>query len=160
MNCDTRKGKTSVRKRMRTKATVLVIEDERVVRDATCEILRGGGYRVVQAESAAAAQTVFLRYGKIIHLLLCDAVLPDSSGARLSRELRERSPELKVILASGYPRAGLAEAGDTESTSDFLAKPYGAASLLSKVETVLQGKIQLTFGDGNGAPGECAGERR
>ncbi len=148
-----------VRERVQTKATVLVIEDECAVRNATCEILRGAGYRVVQAESAAAARVVFLRYGKTIQLLLCDAVLPDSSGAELSRRLREQSPGLKVILASGYPRAGLPEASDAESASDFLAKPYGATSLLAKVQTVLQGKIKLKFVDGNGAPGECAGER-
>jgi DNA-binding NtrC family response regulator len=148
-----------VRERVQTKTMVLVIEDECVVRDATCEILRGAGYRVVQAESAAGARVVFLRYGKTIQLLLCDAVLPDSSGAELSRSLRERSSGLKVILASGYPRAGLPVASDAESASDFLAKPYGAASLLSKVQTALQGKSQLKFVDGNAAPGECAGER-
>src|SRR5712692_11869040 len=61
-------------------ATILVIEDERFVCAITCETLRHAGYRVLGAECAAAAKKKFLRYRKRIHLLLCDVVLPDSSG--------------------------------------------------------------------------------
>jgi two-component system, cell cycle sensor histidine kinase and response regulator CckA len=65
-----------VDQRRETGATILVIEDERFVRDVTCEILRDAGYRVLQADCAEAARKVFQRYGKRIQMLLCDAVLP------------------------------------------------------------------------------------
>ena len=119
--------------------TVLVVEDERFVRDVTCETLRQAGYRVVHAECARAARKVFLRYRKQIQLLLCDAVLPDSSGILLAQTLQQLSPRLKVIVASGYPGAGLRPgASDMESANEFLAKPYGAASLISRVRSGLR----------------------
>lgn len=124
------------RKRSNATVTILVIEDERFVCDVTCEILRDAGYRVLRAECAAAARTMFLRGERKIHLLLCDAVLPDGSGVALSQALRQRSPGLKVVMASGYPAVGSGGGHDLE---EFLAKPYDAAALITKVKTVLQG---------------------
>jgi two-component system cell cycle sensor histidine kinase/response regulator CckA len=121
----------------RRRATILVIEDERFVCAITCETLRAAGYRVLAAECAAAAKEKFLRYRKRIHLLLCDVVLPDSSGVLLSQAFRRLSPGLKVILASGYPCERAVELNH-ESRTEFLAKPYGAASLISKVQLALQ----------------------
>src|SRR6266852_1375474 len=80
-------------------AMILVIEDERFVREVTCETLRNAGYRVLQSECAASGREMFLRYGKRIRVLFCDAVLPDSSGVLLSQTLRRLSPGLQVILA-------------------------------------------------------------
>jgi two-component system, cell cycle sensor histidine kinase and response regulator CckA len=123
-------------------ATILVIEDARFVREVTCEILRDAGYRVLQAECAAAARRVFRRHGNSIQLLLCDAVLPDSSGAQLARTLRRWSAGLKVVLVSGYPTATLRkylyQEVDQGLENEFLAKPYCAAGLVSKVETALR----------------------
>jgi two-component system, cell cycle sensor histidine kinase and response regulator CckA len=118
--------------------TILVIEDARFVREVTCEILRDAGYRVLQAECATGARKVFRRYRNRIQLLLCDAVLPDSSGALLAQTLRRRSAALKVILVSGYPNATLQGYLDPEPGNDFLAKPYCAASLVTKVRMALQ----------------------
>jgi CheY-like chemotaxis protein len=81
---------------------------------------------------------VFGRYRKRIQLLICDAVLPDSSGVQLAQTLRQRSAGLKVILASGYPRATLKDGSDQKTGNAFLAKPYGAASLVLKVQMALQ----------------------
>src|SRR6266851_617367 len=87
--------------------TILVIEDEGFVRDVTCQILRDADYRVLQADCAEAARKVFQRCGERIRLLLCDAVLPDSTGVVLAQTLCRLSAGLKVILASGYPRGAL-----------------------------------------------------
>jgi len=134
MHCTGSPQRPTATKRREAGITILVVEDEQFVREVTCEILRHAGYRVVQAECAATATKMFLRQRKRIRLLLCDAVLPDSSGALLSQTLRRLSPELNVIVVSGYPSGGRPEAGDTESANDFLAKPYGAASLVSRVQ--------------------------
>jgi DNA-binding NtrC family response regulator len=138
MHCTALQVRPGVVKRPEKGVTILVVEDECFVRDVSCEILRGAGYRVLGAESAVAARRVFLRYGKRIQLMLCDAVLPDTSGVVLSETLRRLSPGLKVILASGYPRTALLEDLDREARDGFLAKPYGAASLVSKVQMALQ----------------------
>lgn len=118
--------------------TILVIEDARFVREVTCAILRDAGYRVLHAECAAAARKVFRRHGNRIQLLLCDAVLPDSSGALLAQTLRRRSAPLKVVLVSGYPTATLRRYLDQDLENEFLAKPYCAAALVSKVEMALR----------------------
>jgi DNA-binding NtrC family response regulator len=127
-----------LRKWANAKPAILVIEDEPFVREVTCEILRDAGYHVFRAESAAAARAMFLQGGGKIQLLLCDAVLPDGSGIALSQMLRRQSPGLKVILASGYPGAASCEALEIECSAAFLAKPYGAAALIAKVQMALQ----------------------
>jgi DNA-binding NtrC family response regulator len=119
-----------------TSATILVVEDAHFVRKVTCEILRHAGYRVLQAECAVTARRVFRRYGKRIDLLLCDAVLPDSSGILLAQSLRRQNAGLTVVLVSGY--AGRARDVDQEIGNEFLAKPYCAASLVLKVHMALQ----------------------
>ncbi len=125
-----------------TGVTILVIEDERFVRDVTCQTLRAAGYRVLHAECAMAARRVFRRYGNRITLLLCDAVLPDSSGVLLAQTLRRLSAGLKVILVSGYPRGTVHGRLDSEPENEFLAKPYGAATLVSTVRMALQKREQ------------------
>ncbi len=136
--------------------TILVTEDERFVREVTCETLRNAGYRVLGAECAAAARKKFLRYRKRIHLLLCDVVLPDSNGVLLAQVLHRLSPGLQVILASGYPRRELDEECSQEIDAEFLSKPYSAASLISRVQFALQKEhpsgLELRYADGNGRP--------
>lgn len=126
------------RKWANAKPTILVIEDEPFVREVTCEILRDAGYRVVWAESATAARAIFLQDGGKIQLLLCDAVLPDGSGVALSQMLQQRSPGLKVVLASGYPAGASCESRQLECSATFLAKPFGASALIAKVQMALQ----------------------
>jgi two-component system, cell cycle sensor histidine kinase and response regulator CckA len=118
--------------------TILVVEDARFVRDVTCGILRANGYRVLRAECALAARRVFRRHGNRIQLLLCDAVLPDSSGVLLVQTLRRMSPGLKVVLVSGYPQRTGQDSRDLESENKFLAKPYDAALLVSTIQMTLQ----------------------
>ena len=105
------------------KPAILVIEDEPFIREVTCEILRDAGYRVFRAESAATAQAMFLQGGGKIQLLLCDAVLSDGSGIALSQMLRQRSPALKAVLASGYPGAATCESLEIECSATFLPSP-------------------------------------
>lgn len=152
MHCTAGKLRHSLGRLAKTLPTILVIEDEAFVRTVTCEILCAAGYRVVQADCATAARNLFSQGGRKIHLLLCDAVLPDASGVSLAQALGQGSPELKTILMSGYPRTGLPQPLGKEHTAEFLAKPFGAASLIAKVQTTLQGAQEdLTSGDDNGS---------
>jgi DNA-binding NtrC family response regulator len=138
MHCLATQEQLAVQEPQDPGVTILVIEDARFVRDVTCEILRAAGYRVLHAECARTARRVFRRYGNRITLLLCDAVLPDSSGVLLAQTLRLLSASLKVILVSGYPRVTLQGDLDPKLGADFLAKPYCAASLIAKVQMALQ----------------------
>jgi FixJ family two-component response regulator len=93
---------------------------------------------VLNAECALAARRVLRRHRNRIQLLLCDAVLPDSSGVLLAQTLGRVSAGLKVILVSGYPQGTAHGYRDLESGNGFLAKPYGAALLVSTVQMTLQ----------------------
>jgi CheY-like chemotaxis protein len=114
--------------------TILLVEDEAFVREVTSEVLRSAGYRVLMAkDAAAAARTYDLQCGEI-DLLLADVVLPGESGRALAGRLRRASPNLKVLLVTGYAEHMQApEAG----TGACLAKPFSVAALLRKVRQVL-----------------------
>lgn len=117
--------------------TILVVEDEAFVCEVTCDILKHCGYRVLRAEDAATARKLFSRDSDHIDLLLCDAVLPDENGMSLARTLRRQSPTLKLIFASGYPRAELDAEFDGEQ-AEFLTKPYSSATLIARVRKLLK----------------------
>lgn len=120
---------------------ILVVEDETFVCDVTCDLLRNSGYRVLRAETAADALKLFSHHGEDIDLLLCDAVLPDENGMSLAHSLRQRSPRLKLIFASGYPRSELDEQIESEPGAQFLTKPFSSAALLSKIRMLLDENI-------------------
>ena len=139
--------------------TILVVEDERFVRDVTCELLSEVGYHVLSAESAAVAKGFFFPGMQQIDLVLCDAVLPDESGVDLSRDLRRYWLELKIVLVSGYAASSLPKQFDRESTVHFLTKPYSAASLIAKIERALRDAVPSVEGlsDPIGGSGPPAG---
>jgi DNA-binding NtrC family response regulator len=145
--------------------TILVIEDEPFVCAVTCEILEQSGYRVLRAESAAAARKLFLDHAKQIDLLLCDTILPDENGASLSQSLLHQSPGLKIILVSGYPAWVLAKQFPQPTNARFLTKPYSAIALISKVRQALQQDSVLRSEPlmreaGNGQPEGSASARQ
>ena len=139
--------------RVGSSETILVVEDESFVREVTCEILRQSGYRVFQAKNASAAKSLFSRRAEQIDLLICDAVLPDQSGAHLVQSLGQLSRNLRVVFVSGHPEARLRilEAG---STVRFLSKPYSADSLIAEIKRALRQELPTTR-----SPKLHAGER-
>ena len=87
----------------RGRGTILLVEDEAFLRDATCDILESAGYRVLKTQNAAEAISVFSEYNAIVRLLLTDVVLPGQNGRDLANELRSVCPKLRIIFISGYP---------------------------------------------------------
>jgi len=121
----------------RTKKTILVVEDEAFVCDVTCDVLKNCGYRVLRADSSAAAKAMFCCHGEEIDLVLCDAILPDENGISLAHTLRQVSPNLKLIFASGYPPSELDRQFQEEPGAQYLTKPFSATSLIAKVRNLL-----------------------
>lgn len=104
--------------------TILVVEDEAMVREITVEVLRDAGYRVLAAEDGEAAEAVIAREGGMLDLLFTDIDLgPGATGLDLARAARVRRPDLPVIYASGG-RGGLGLREGVDGSA-FLAKPYG-----------------------------------
>ena len=87
----------------RGRGTILLVEDEAFLRDATCDILESAGYRVLKTQNAAEAISAFSEYNAIVRLLLTDVVLPGQNGRDLANELRSVCPKLRIIFTSGYP---------------------------------------------------------
>ena len=118
---------------------VLVVEDEPRVRQVTVQRLETLGYKVLEAENGPAALDL-LATPPEVDLVFTDMVMPGGmSGSDLAGEIRERYPQIKVMLTSGYAdRAGI-ESHAAEEDMVWLQKPYRLADLARKVRDVLDG---------------------
>ncbi len=124
---------TNDRQRRRT---ILLVEDEPFVREATCSILEHAGFEVLSTESAQAATKVYEECNCPIDLVMTDMVLVGRSGQQLGQDLRERSARLMVLVTSGYGNAEY-ETEAPELRTYFLAKPYSKRTLVDKIEKIL-----------------------
>jgi two-component system, cell cycle sensor histidine kinase and response regulator CckA len=117
--------------------TILLVEDEAFVREVTREILGSSGYRVLPARNAAEAVMAFRRFPGEVQLLLTDLVLPDRDGCKLAQELAALSGRVRAIFISGYPENCVTRKGLQRPGWSYLHKPFSSASLLQKIQDVL-----------------------
>jgi CheY-like chemotaxis protein len=117
--------------------TVLVVEDERLVREVTVRVLARGGYRVLAASNATEALAAEASEQGPIHLLLTDVVMPGRDGRALAQEIRRRRPGIRVLFVSGYSDEVISRRGVLEEGTSLLAKPYRPGALLQQVRSVL-----------------------
>lgn len=123
------------------KETVLIVEDEPVLRDMAHVILQDCGYRVFEASSGREALLVWERHQGAIDLVLTDVVMPEGiSGMDLARKLLESKPKLKIVFASGYSMDNLDTAFVRAGRAAFLQKPYTHVTLARAVRTALDGR--------------------
>ncbi len=123
------------------KETLLLVEDEEVVRDLVRAMLEGCGYRVLSARDGAEATTVAGRHTEDLHLLLTDVVMPEVDGRELADRLKAARPGLRVIFMSGYTDEAIVRHGVLEPGVNFLQKPFTAGALARKVREVLDAKL-------------------
>lgn len=116
--------------------TILLVEDEPFVRHATCGILEHSGFEVLPAEDAQDAMKIHGECQRGIDLVMTDMVLPGRSGQQLAEDLREHSPDVVVLVTSGYFNSEY-ETEVPESHIYFLAKPYSRRTLVDKIEKIL-----------------------
>jgi signal transduction histidine kinase/CheY-like chemotaxis protein/HAMP domain-containing protein len=118
--------------------TILVVEDEPVLRDMAHVILEECGYTILEAASGRQALDVWDRHSKEIDLLLTDMVMPEGiSGMDLAERLRTANPRLKIIFASGYSMDDLDTSFVREGHAIFLQKPYTHVTLAKAVRDCL-----------------------
>ena len=116
--------------------TILVVEDDPDVLDAAISMLKSLGYHVLTAGDAASALAT-LRRKQPIDILFTDIVMPKGmNGVELARAAMLLRPEIKVLLASGYPTAALPLVSDEESTFTFLSKPYRWTELSERLRAI------------------------
>ncbi|HEX4567576.1 MAG TPA: ATP-binding protein [Vicinamibacterales bacterium] len=117
-------------------ATVLLVEDEAIVRTMAERALSIAGYAVLAAATPNEAIAMFDKHASSIALLLTDVVMPEMSGPSLARRLSGTRPDLPVLFMSGYSDSIPASTEGTEHAA-FLAKPFSPADLVSAVARLI-----------------------
>ena len=112
-------------------ATVLVVDDEPVVRTLMTQVLQQEGFSVFTAACAAQALAVFATHRREIDLLISDIVMPGMDGPALAARLQKECPGLPVLLMSGH-----CDAGQLEHGFEFLPKPFSMSELLRRVHNL------------------------
>jgi two-component system, cell cycle sensor histidine kinase and response regulator CckA len=118
--------------------TILLVEDEALVRDVVDEILSSAGYRVLKARSVGEALRIFHGYQGKVELLLTDVVLPDRNGYDLASEVALLCQGVRTIFISGYPENAVTRRGFRRGRCFYLAKPFSGHTLIQKVTEALQ----------------------
>jgi two-component system cell cycle sensor histidine kinase/response regulator CckA len=109
--------------------TVLVVDDEPMVRAFATEGLKGLGYQVLVAENGRQALETYQQHGPKIDCVLMDLIMPDMSGLETYRQMRTADPRVRVVFASGYSTGGILRDAPDARTAAFIGKPYTLAGL-------------------------------
>jgi CheY-like chemotaxis protein len=118
--------------------TILLVEDEDVVRNLAQRVLLRNGYTVLVANQGTEALQAFQQHDGPIHLLLTDVVMPGGiNGRQLAERLLAQRPKLKVLYMSGYTDDIVVRHGVLDSDVAFLEKPFSASGLARKVRQIL-----------------------
>ena len=110
--------------------TVLVVDDEEMLRIAVCKMLRKERYTVIEAGDGDAALELFRANAAEIGIILLDMTLPGISGKKLFEELRRIRPDVRVILTTAYTKEMATNAIGTQQAWGFIRKPYHIADLI------------------------------
>jgi CheY-like chemotaxis protein len=117
--------------------TVLVVDDEPLIRTSVLRVLKDAQYNVLEADCAERALALLKSRPVPISLLLSDVGLPGVSGAELVRQTHQLLPELPTLLMSASAKRALVADGVLEDNTYLLQKPFSIADLLAKVEELL-----------------------
>ena len=117
--------------------TILLVEDEDLVRAVARTILRKQGYRVLAASHAGEALLLGEKHAGTIHLLLTDVVMPQMSGPELAKRLAVSRPDMRVLCMSGYTDDSIVRHGVLKAEIAYLQKPITPQTLTKKVREVL-----------------------
>jgi len=119
--------------------TLLVAEDEQMVRVLIRKVLEQAGYTVLLASGGAEALQLAARHAGPIQMLVTDVVMPGMNGRELARRLLELRPDTKVLYLSGYADDAVERHGVLDPGTAFMQKPFSPGALASRVREVLGG---------------------
>lgn len=120
--------------------TILVVEDEEMLRELVSVFLTSNGYRVISAEDGVIALEQYEAHRDDIAAVVCDIGLPRLDGIELIKSLHKRDPAIKCILATGYLDQKSRDKLKSLGTYEYIQKPYQPDELLWKVRTLLDAK--------------------
>jgi len=122
---------------IRGSETILVVEDEFMVRELVCDTLRNYGYTVLEASNGKIARQVFEQALEKINLVLTDVIMPEMSGRKLIEILSSIHPGIKSLYMSGYTDEAILNHRVLEPGMAFIQKPFTPTALAKKVREVL-----------------------
>jgi CheY-like chemotaxis protein len=120
--------------------TILLVEDEEIVRSLSRQFLEECGYKVIEALNGIEALEVFEKSDVPIDLVLSDVVMPKMGGRELSEKLLVAAPDLPILLASGYTGDELEDDGLSRANVDFIQKPFSLDGIARKVRDLLDAR--------------------
>lgn len=115
-----------------TPSTILVVEDDNIVRMLIVDVLEELEFTVLEAADAEQALTFVKNSQEVISLMMTDVGLPDMDGKQLANKVRELRPQLPILFASGY-----ADNIDVPDGMQVIAKPFSIDQLRDKVKSML-----------------------
>lgn len=118
-------------------ATILLVEDNAMVREMAFDLLESEGFEVLVADSAARALEIEQTYTGTIDLLLTDVVMPEMDGVELYKKLQFRRPAMPVLYISGYTSDADIKNGKPGETVNFMKKPFTVELFIEKVRQVI-----------------------
>jgi two-component system cell cycle sensor histidine kinase/response regulator CckA len=123
---------------LRGSETILLVDDETAIIEASKEMLESLGYRVVTAATGMEAVEIYQKLGHDVDLVILDMIMPVMGGARTFDSLKGLNPEVKVLLSSGYSIDGEARDILERGCKGFIQKPYSATAFSQRIREILE----------------------
>ena len=117
--------------------TILLVDDEELIRDFGSRMLTRAGYNVITASNGKEALETYKARGDDIALVILDLIMPEMGGERSLKSILSLNPSAKVIIASGYSPDGPTKEALAAGARGFVSKPYDIRQVLGIVRSVL-----------------------
>jgi len=117
--------------------TILLIEDDQIVRELSLRILHDQGYKVIAKENGEQGLEYFKLHADSIHMVLTDIIMPLMSGLMFARAARMIKPDIKILFMSGYSEDHQPELHETGEGRNYIEKPFTVAILCSRIREIL-----------------------
>ena len=122
--------------------TVMVVEDETLLRELVLDVLQPLGYQVHSARNGEEALDALRAHSGPIDLVITDVMMPKMNGKELASHITKEQPSTKVLYMSGYPDEIIGKFGVLPTGESFMQKPVTPAELARKVREVLDGATE------------------
>ena len=119
------------------KKTVLVVDDEELVREVEATLLQIIGYNTLMACNSREACQLFKDKYKQIDLVILDMIMPDENGATTYKRLKQINPDVKVLISTGYMKDVKVDEILNDSPNQLIMKPFKLGELTSKIDSIL-----------------------